>query len=88
MFFVESKDGKLRNVSFEALTVAKQLAGGGEVIAALFGTGATEFVQEVSQYGSNKVYVLENEALVTLYDRCIHPGIMPGHRGRAGRESF
>ncbi|MDR7240141.1 electron transfer flavoprotein subunit alpha/FixB family protein [Neobacillus drentensis] len=65
LVFVESKDGKLRNVSFEALTVAKQLAGGGEVIAALFGTGATEFVQEVSQYGSNKVYVLENEALVT-----------------------
>ena len=41
LVFVESKDGKLRNVSFEALTVAKQLADGGEVIAALFGTGAS-----------------------------------------------
>lgn len=64
LVFVESKDGKLRNVSFEALTVAKQLADGGEVTAALFGTGATEFVQEVSQYGPDKVYVLEDEALV------------------------
>ncbi len=64
LVFVESKDGKLRNVSFEALTVAKQLADGGEVTAALFGTEATEFVQEVSQYGPDKVYVLEDEALV------------------------
>ncbi|SMQ81829.1 electron transfer flavoprotein alpha subunit apoprotein [Bacillus sp. OV166] len=65
LVFVESKDGKLRTVSFEALTVARQLADGGEVIAALYGTGSTEFIQEVSQYGSNKVYVLEDEALVT-----------------------
>jgi electron transfer flavoprotein alpha subunit len=65
LVFLESKDGKLRNVSFEALTVANQLADGGEVIAALFGTGAAEFEKEVSQYGSNKVYVLEDEALAT-----------------------
>ncbi|MDM5339075.1 electron transfer flavoprotein subunit alpha/FixB family protein [Fictibacillus enclensis] len=63
LVFVESKDGKLRNVSFEALTVAKQLADGGEVIAAIFGTGATEFIQDISQYGPDKVYVLEDEAL-------------------------
>jgi electron transfer flavoprotein alpha subunit len=65
LVFIESKGGKVRNVSFEALTVANKLADGGEVIAALFGPGATEFVQEVSQYGSNKVYVLEHESLTT-----------------------
>ncbi|MCM3726639.1 electron transfer flavoprotein subunit alpha/FixB family protein [Neobacillus cucumis] len=65
LVFVESKDGKLRNVSFEALTSARQLANGGKVTAVLFGTGATEFIKEVSQYGSDKVYVLEDAALET-----------------------
>ncbi|WP_342043327.1 electron transfer flavoprotein subunit alpha/FixB family protein [Bacillus sp. OTU2372] len=65
LVFIESKGGKLRNVSFEALTVANKVADGGEVNAVIFGPGATEFVQEVSQYGSNKVYVLEHESLTT-----------------------
>jgi electron transfer flavoprotein alpha subunit len=63
LVFVESKDGKLRNISFEALTVAQQLADGGEVAAVLIGTGASGFVQEVSQYGPDKVYLLEDGAL-------------------------
>lgn len=63
LVLVESKNGKCRNVSFEALTVAQQLAGGGEVSAALFGTGASAFVEEVRQYGPDKVYVLEDESL-------------------------
>ncbi|TDK64063.1 electron transfer flavoprotein subunit alpha/FixB family protein [Bacillus salipaludis] len=65
LVFIESKEGKLRNVSFEALTTANRLADGGEVNAALFGPGATELVQEVSKYGPNKAYVLEDEALTT-----------------------
>ena len=79
LVFAETKDGKLRNVSFEAITVGQELSEGGEVIVSLFGAGASQFVQEVSQYGPDKVYVLEDEALVALYDRCIHPGIMSGH---------
>ncbi|MEW9673553.1 electron transfer flavoprotein subunit alpha/FixB family protein [Ammoniphilus sp. 3BR4] len=63
LVFAESKNGKLRHVSFEALTVAGQLADGGEIATALFGTGAAGFVQEVSQYGASKVYVSEDEAL-------------------------
>jgi electron transfer flavoprotein alpha subunit len=47
------------------LTVAQQLADGGEVLAALFGTGASGFVKEISQYGPDKIYVLENESLDT-----------------------
>lgn len=65
LVLTESKNGKLRNVSFEALTVAHQLADGGEVITALFGTGASGSVEEVNQYGPDKVYVLENEELNT-----------------------
>jgi electron transfer flavoprotein alpha subunit len=65
LVLAESKNGKLRNVSFEALTVANRLASGGEVLVALIGTGASQYVNEVNQYGPDKVYVLENEALNT-----------------------
>ncbi|MFJ8259553.1 electron transfer flavoprotein subunit alpha/FixB family protein [Peribacillus asahii] len=71
LVLVESKNGKLRNVSFEALTVAQQLAEGGKVTAALFGTGVTEFIPEVSKYGPNEVYVLEDEAL-SIYTTDAH----------------
>ncbi|WP_027416324.1 electron transfer flavoprotein subunit alpha/FixB family protein [Aneurinibacillus terranovensis] len=63
LVFAEIKDGKLRNISFEALTVARKLSQGGEVSVSLFGSGASRFVTEVSQYGSKKIYVLEDEAL-------------------------
>lgn len=66
LVLTEIKDGKLRNVSFEALTVAQQVAQGGEVSALIFGSGASQFVDEISKYGPNKVYVVEDEAL-TVY---------------------
>ena len=65
LVFAETKDGKLRNVSFEAITVGQELSQGGEVIVSLFGEGASQYVQEVSQYGANKVYLLEDESLST-----------------------
>ena len=37
LVFAETKDGKLRNVSFEAITVGQELSQGGEVIVSLFG---------------------------------------------------
>lgn len=63
LVLTEIKDGKLRNVSFEALTIAQQAAQGGEVSAAIFGSGASRFVEEVSKYGPKKVYVVEDESL-------------------------
>ncbi|WP_260287189.1 electron transfer flavoprotein subunit alpha/FixB family protein [Peribacillus aracenensis] len=63
LVLTEIKDGKLRNVSLEALTVARQVAQGGAVSAAIFGSTAPHFVGEVSQYGPEKVYVVEDEAL-------------------------
>ncbi len=65
LVFAETKDGKLRNISFEAITVAQKLSEGGEVIVSLFGAGASQYVQEVSEYGANKVYLLEDEVLST-----------------------
>src|SRR4051812_18511360 len=63
LVLTEIKDGKLRNVSLEALTVAQQLAQGGEIVAAIFGPDAPRFIEEVSQYGPQKVIVVEDEAL-------------------------
>ncbi|MEW9668042.1 electron transfer flavoprotein subunit alpha/FixB family protein [Ammoniphilus sp. 3BR4] len=65
LVIAESKGGKLRNVSFEALTAAQQAAQGGEVVAALIGSGVSGYVQEISQYGAEKVYLVEDEALST-----------------------
>lgn len=59
----ESKDGKLRNITLESLTIAQQLAQGGVVEAVIFGSGASRFVQEISRYGASKIYVSEAEAL-------------------------
>src|SRR3954453_17026094 len=63
LVFTEIKNDKIRNVSFEALTVAQQIADGGEVSAVIFGPGASRFTEEISKYGSQKVYVVEDEAL-------------------------
>ncbi|MGG7621948.1 electron transfer flavoprotein subunit alpha/FixB family protein [Bacillus coreaensis] len=65
LVFTEIKDGKLRNVSLEAITVGKQLAEGGEVMVALFGTEVSSYVGEVSQYGASKLYLVEDEVLNT-----------------------
>ncbi|MEW9672539.1 electron transfer flavoprotein subunit alpha/FixB family protein [Ammoniphilus sp. 3BR4] len=66
LVFPEIKNGKLRNVSFEALSTAQHLAEDGEVIAALLGTAVSGFVTEVSNYGADKVYMVEDE-LLTVY---------------------
>ncbi|QRG68756.1 electron transfer flavoprotein subunit alpha/FixB family protein [Brevibacillus choshinensis] len=63
MVLAEAKDGKLRNVSFEALTVAHKLAAGGEVVAALIGNGGSAHAEAISKYGPSKLYVAEDEAL-------------------------
>ncbi|NTU18972.1 electron transfer flavoprotein subunit alpha/FixB family protein [Brevibacillus sp. HB1.2] len=65
LVLTEVKDGKLRNVSLEALTVANQVAAGGEVIAALFSPNAEAYVQDVSKYGANTLYVTKTQALST-----------------------
>lgn len=63
LVLAEVKDGKLRNVSFEALTAAKRVANGGEVAAVLFGSQAAGFSAELGKFGADKVYVAANEQL-------------------------
>lgn len=63
LVLAEKKDGKLRNVSFEALTAGVRVANGGEVVAALFGSDAASFASQLADYGANKVYVVANDKL-------------------------
>jgi electron transfer flavoprotein alpha subunit len=76
LIIAEEKDAKLRNVSLEALTVAHQLADGGEIVAALLGSDAQHHIEELSRYGANKVYVVDHEALeqfsTDAYVQAIH----------------
>ncbi|TCP25608.1 electron transfer flavoprotein alpha subunit apoprotein [Scopulibacillus darangshiensis] len=62
----ETKDGKLRHVSYEALTVARQVAQGGEVNCVLFGPSSVDFTDEISKYGANKLYIV-NDNRVDIY---------------------
>lgn len=61
----ERRDGVLRNVSFEVLAAAQQIANGGEVTAVLFGKGNAEEVQQLAQYGADHVQVILNDELQT-----------------------
>lgn len=63
LVLAEAKNGKLRNVSFEVLTVAGRIAAGGEIAACVFGSDSEKYSKELAKYGAQKVYVVENEEL-------------------------
>lgn len=54
---------KLRNVSFEMLGAAKQLADGGEIACAILGEGVTNLADGLGDYGAETVYVVDASAL-------------------------
>ncbi|MGD9677581.1 MAG: electron transfer flavoprotein subunit alpha/FixB family protein [Vulcanibacillus sp.] len=60
LVYAEGRDNKLRNVSLEALSVAKKIADGGEVSAALFGSNAEQFIETLGHYGADRVFVVKN----------------------------
>jgi electron transfer flavoprotein alpha subunit len=60
----ESRAGEVRKVAFEALTLAKQLAAGGEVHALLAGgSGIGGKAATLAEYGAATVFVTEHAAL-------------------------
>ncbi len=59
----EIRDGALRNVSFEAVAVAKIIADGGEVVAALFGDVIGERATEMIHNGADRVVTVEHADL-------------------------
>lgn len=62
LVLAEEKDGKLRNVSLEALTLAKQLSDGGEVQAVLFSEQAAAFQAQIGQHGAGLLFQIAGEA--------------------------
>jgi electron transfer flavoprotein alpha subunit len=63
LVLAEARDGQLRNVSFEALAAAKEIAGGGEIVAAVFGSNAEAYAAPLAQHGASKVYAVKHDAL-------------------------
>ncbi|MFJ5758239.1 electron transfer flavoprotein subunit alpha/FixB family protein [Neobacillus sp. NPDC093182] len=59
----ETRDGSLRNVSFEAIAAAKTVAEGGEVVGVLIGENVSALGTELVQYGADRVVVVEDEKL-------------------------
>lgn len=63
LVLAEIRNGKLRNISFEALSAAQKIAEGGEILAAVLGSSDEKLVSELAQYGANKVYLVSNGEL-------------------------
>lgn len=63
LVLAETREGALRNVSFEAIAAAKQLSGGGEVVVVLLGDSVSEFGQELVNYGADRVITVEHPHL-------------------------
>ncbi len=59
-------DGSVRQVTFEALSEAKnKIAGklGGQICGVLIGSGVSGLAAELGKYGAEKVYVVDNDLL-------------------------
>jgi len=59
----ETREGALRNVSFEAIAAAKKISGDGEVVAVLLGEAVSEFGNELVAYGADRVITVEHPHL-------------------------
>ena len=59
----ETREGALRNVSFEAIAAAKQISGGGEVVGVLLGDSVQSFGAEMIHYGADRVVTVEHANL-------------------------
>ncbi|MEK9199053.1 electron transfer flavoprotein subunit alpha/FixB family protein [Ureibacillus sp. 179-F W5.1 NHS] len=59
----EVRDGVLRNVSFEAIAAAKQIADGAEVVGVLLGESVTSLASELIAYGADRVVTVEHPHL-------------------------
>jgi len=64
LVFAEVKDGKLRNVSLEAVAAAKRAYAGCEIIGAVFGDGDLKpFAETLAHHGADRVFLVLNPAL-------------------------
>ncbi|MFQ6003573.1 MAG: electron transfer flavoprotein subunit alpha/FixB family protein [Candidatus Zixiibacteriota bacterium] len=61
----EQKEGKLKKVSFELLTIGRKLASkiGEPLVAMLLGYGVERLAQELDGFGAEKIFVCDDEVL-------------------------
>lgn len=60
----ETRDGSLRNVSFEAIAAARKIENKAEIIALILGDSGLEILaEEAIAYGANRVVIIEHELL-------------------------
>src|SRR5690625_3393783 len=75
MVFAEVHEQEIRNVTLEALTLARKLANGGSVQTILLGDHTDENIQTLGAYGAEKIFVSEDERLINynneLYGRYV-----------------
>ncbi|WP_042354854.1 electron transfer flavoprotein subunit alpha/FixB family protein [Bacillus rubiinfantis] len=87
----ETRDGSLRNVTFEAVAAAKTVAEGGEVVGVLIGDVVNALGEELIKYGADRVVVVEDaklaqytsdgyaQALLAVIDQEQPEGLIFGH---------
>ena len=87
----EVREGVLRNVSFEAVAAAKQIADGGEVVGVLLGDSVAQLANELVAYGADRVVTVEHphlksytsdgysQAFLAVYEQENPEGIVFGH---------
>jgi electron transfer flavoprotein alpha subunit len=87
----ETRDGSLRNVTYESIAAAKTVAEGGEVVGVLIGANVSGLAKDLISYGADRVIAVENEklqqytpdgysqALLAVVDKEKPEGIIAGH---------
>ncbi|MFA1641601.1 electron transfer flavoprotein subunit alpha/FixB family protein [Chryseomicrobium imtechense] len=63
LVLAESREGSLRNVSFEAIAAGKKISGGGEVVSVLLGDSVGDLAAELGAYGADRVITVEHSHL-------------------------
>jgi electron transfer flavoprotein alpha subunit len=65
LVFAEQRDGELKKIAFENLSLAKKLSTdlGTELIAVLIGNNISGLADQLGKYGATKVIVCQNDAL-------------------------
>ena len=68
--FAEVRHGKMMPTAFELLGVAKKLSStlGEKLCAVIIGKGVSKYVNDLFEYGADKVYVLEHDSLDNFVD--------------------
>nr|WP_106780250.1 electron transfer flavoprotein subunit alpha/FixB family protein [Lysinibacillus timonensis] len=59
----ETREGVIRNVSYEAISAAKQIADGGEVVGVLLGDTIANLAPNLFAYGADRVITVEHPHL-------------------------